>query len=91
MLCLQNGRYDHADRMFNRSVEGSSLILFPLFEIVTFFDGSCNSVVLRILLISNSISETWKNCLEGATDFKEVKSLKNVNLILYSYINAAEL
>uniref|UniRef100_A0A671UK78 Neutral sphingomyelinase activation associated factor n=1 Tax=Sparus aurata TaxID=8175 RepID=A0A671UK78_SPAAU len=36
MLCLQNGRYDHADRMFN------------------------------------SISETWKNCLEGATDFKEL-------------------
>uniref|UniRef100_A0A3Q3W5A1 Uncharacterized protein n=1 Tax=Mola mola TaxID=94237 RepID=A0A3Q3W5A1_MOLML len=35
MLCLQNGRYDHADRMFN-------------------------------------ISETWKNCLEGATDFKEL-------------------
>ncbi|CAF88139.1 unnamed protein product, partial [Tetraodon nigroviridis] len=36
MLCLQNGRYDHPDRMFS------------------------------------SISETWKNCLEGATDFKEV-------------------
>uniref|UniRef100_A0AAQ5X3Q2 Neutral sphingomyelinase (N-SMase) activation associated factor n=1 Tax=Amphiprion ocellaris TaxID=80972 RepID=A0AAQ5X3Q2_AMPOC len=36
MLCLQNGRYDHADRMFN------------------------------------SIGETWKNCLEGATDFKEL-------------------
>ncbi|XP_045919910.1 protein FAN [Micropterus dolomieu] len=36
MLCLQNGRYDHADRMFN------------------------------------SIAETWKNCLEGATDFKEL-------------------
>lgn len=27
-----------------------------------------------LLLISNSLSETWKNCLEGATDFKEVKS-----------------
>ncbi|XP_031732560.1 protein FAN isoform X2 [Anarrhichthys ocellatus] len=36
MLCLQNGRYDHADRMFN------------------------------------SIGDTWKNCLEGATDFKEL-------------------
>ncbi|XP_069368910.1 protein FAN [Paralichthys olivaceus] len=36
MLCLQNGRYDHADRMFN------------------------------------SIGETWRNCLEGATDFKEL-------------------
>ncbi|XP_055363996.1 protein FAN isoform X2 [Betta splendens] len=36
MLCLQNGRFDHADRMFN------------------------------------SIAETWKNCLEGATDFKEL-------------------
>uniref|UniRef100_A0A8C4IG08 Protein FAN n=1 Tax=Dicentrarchus labrax TaxID=13489 RepID=A0A8C4IG08_DICLA len=36
MLCLQNGRYDHADRMFN------------------------------------NIGETWKNCLEGATDFKEL-------------------
>ncbi|MEQ2283404.1 hypothetical protein AMECASPLE_010856 [Ameca splendens] len=36
MLCLQNGRYDHADRMFN------------------------------------SVSETWKNCLQGATDFKEL-------------------
>uniref|UniRef100_A0A8C7P883 Neutral sphingomyelinase activation associated factor n=1 Tax=Oncorhynchus mykiss TaxID=8022 RepID=A0A8C7P883_ONCMY len=36
MLCLQNGRYDNADRMFN------------------------------------SIGETWKNCLEGATDFKEL-------------------
>ncbi|XP_056155003.1 protein FAN [Lampris incognitus] len=36
MLCLQNGRYDNADRMFN------------------------------------SIAETWKNCLEGATDFKEL-------------------
>ncbi|XP_056879537.1 protein FAN-like [Takifugu flavidus] len=36
MLCLQNGRYDHPDRMFN------------------------------------SISDTWKNCLEGATDFKEL-------------------
>ncbi|XP_034022818.1 protein FAN [Thalassophryne amazonica] len=36
MLCLHNGRYDHADRMFN------------------------------------SIGETWKNCLEGATDFKEL-------------------
>lgn len=23
MLCLQNGRYDHADRMFNRSVTAS--------------------------------------------------------------------
>uniref|UniRef100_A0A665X3Z6 Neutral sphingomyelinase (N-SMase) activation associated factor n=1 Tax=Echeneis naucrates TaxID=173247 RepID=A0A665X3Z6_ECHNA len=36
MLCLQNGRYDHPDRMFN------------------------------------SVGETWKNCLEGATDFKEL-------------------
>uniref|UniRef100_A0A8C7EK32 Protein FAN n=1 Tax=Neovison vison TaxID=452646 RepID=A0A8C7EK32_NEOVI len=36
MLCLQNGRFDNADRMFN------------------------------------SIAETWKNCLDGATDFKEV-------------------
>ncbi|TRY86438.1 hypothetical protein DNTS_018460 [Danionella cerebrum] len=36
MLCLQNGRFDHADRMFN------------------------------------SITETWKNCLEGGTDFKEL-------------------
>uniref|UniRef100_A0A3Q3NQA1 Neutral sphingomyelinase (N-SMase) activation associated factor n=1 Tax=Labrus bergylta TaxID=56723 RepID=A0A3Q3NQA1_9LABR len=36
MLCVQNGRYDHADRMFN------------------------------------SLGETWKNCLEGATDFKEL-------------------
>ncbi|XP_051910531.1 protein FAN isoform X2 [Hippocampus zosterae] len=36
MLCLQNGRFDHADRMFN------------------------------------SIGETWKNCLDGATDFKEL-------------------
>ncbi|XP_069554039.1 protein FAN [Brachyistius frenatus] len=36
MLCLQNGRYDHADRMFN------------------------------------SVGDTWKNCLEGATDFKEL-------------------
>lgn len=36
MLCLQNGRYDHADRMFN------------------------------------SVGETWRNCLEGATDFKEL-------------------
>uniref|UniRef100_A0A8C7ZST0 Neutral sphingomyelinase (N-SMase) activation associated factor n=1 Tax=Oryzias sinensis TaxID=183150 RepID=A0A8C7ZST0_9TELE len=36
MLCLQNGRYDHPDRMFN------------------------------------CIAETWKNCLEGATDFKEL-------------------
>ncbi|XP_036452329.1 protein FAN isoform X2 [Colossoma macropomum] len=36
MLCLQNGRYDHADRMFN------------------------------------SVGETWKNCLEGGTDFKEL-------------------
>ncbi|KAF3703343.1 Protein FAN Factor associated with neutral sphingomyelinase activation [Channa argus] len=36
MLCLQNGRYDHPDRMFN------------------------------------SICDTWKNCLEGATDFKEL-------------------
>ncbi|ROL48319.1 Protein FAN [Anabarilius grahami] len=36
MLCLQNGRFDHADRMFN------------------------------------SVGETWKNCLEGGTDFKEL-------------------
>uniref|UniRef100_A0A3P8VSU4 Neutral sphingomyelinase activation associated factor n=1 Tax=Cynoglossus semilaevis TaxID=244447 RepID=A0A3P8VSU4_CYNSE len=36
MLCIQNGRFDHADRMFN------------------------------------SVAETWKNCLEGATDFKEL-------------------
>uniref|UniRef100_A0A8C0KTX4 Protein FAN n=1 Tax=Canis lupus dingo TaxID=286419 RepID=A0A8C0KTX4_CANLU len=36
MLCLQNGRFDNADRMFN------------------------------------SIGETWKNCLDGATDFKEL-------------------
>ncbi|XP_067107617.1 protein FAN isoform X3 [Osmerus mordax] len=36
MLCLQNGRYDNADRMFN------------------------------------NIGETWRNCLEGATDFKEL-------------------
>ncbi|KAK7881271.1 hypothetical protein WMY93_029680 [Mugilogobius chulae] len=36
MLCLQNGRYDNADRMFN------------------------------------SVGETWRNCLEGATDFKEL-------------------
>ncbi|CAM4532733.1 unnamed protein product [Leuciscus chuanchicus] len=36
MLCLQNGRFDHADRMFN------------------------------------SVAETWKNCLEGGTDFKEL-------------------
>lgn len=36
MLCIQNGKFDHADRMFS------------------------------------SISETWRNCLEGATDFKEL-------------------
>ncbi|CAH2285272.1 FAN isoform X1 [Pelobates cultripes] len=36
MLCIQNGKFDHADRMFN------------------------------------SIAETWKNCLEGVTDFKEL-------------------
>ncbi|XP_074800443.1 protein FAN isoform X4 [Natator depressus] len=36
MLCLQNGKFDHADRTFN------------------------------------SIAETWKNCLDGATDFKEL-------------------
>ncbi|KAG8442024.1 hypothetical protein GDO86_010988 [Hymenochirus boettgeri] len=36
MLCIQNGKFDHADRMFN------------------------------------SISETWRNCLEGVTDFKEL-------------------
>lgn len=36
MLCIQNGRYDHADRMFN------------------------------------SIAETWRNCLDGVTDFKEL-------------------
>ncbi|XP_072898011.1 protein FAN isoform X2 [Hemitrygon akajei] len=36
MLCLQNGKFDNADRMFN------------------------------------SFAETWKNCLEGATDFKEL-------------------
>ncbi|KAM4688448.1 protein FAN [Discoglossus pictus] len=36
MLCIQNGKYDHADRMFN------------------------------------SIAETWRNCLEGVTDFKEL-------------------
>uniref|UniRef100_A0A8C3Q122 Neutral sphingomyelinase activation associated factor n=1 Tax=Chrysolophus pictus TaxID=9089 RepID=A0A8C3Q122_CHRPC len=36
MLCLQNGKFDHADRMFN------------------------------------SVAETWKNCLDGATDFKEL-------------------
>ncbi|XP_028290733.1 protein FAN [Gouania willdenowi] len=36
MLCLQNGRYDNADRMFN------------------------------------NLGETWRNCLEGATDFKEL-------------------
>lgn len=26
--------------------------------------------------LSSSISDTWKNCLEGATDFKEVAELK---------------
>ncbi|XP_041422367.1 protein FAN isoform X2 [Xenopus laevis] len=36
MLCLQNGKFDHADRMFN------------------------------------SIADTWRNCLEGVTDFKEL-------------------
>ncbi|KAM8967561.1 protein FAN [Pelodytes ibericus] len=36
MLCIQNGKFDHADRMFN------------------------------------SIAETWRNCLEGVTDFKEL-------------------
>ncbi|XP_043921420.1 protein FAN [Protopterus annectens] len=36
MLCVHNGKYDNADRMFN------------------------------------SIAETWKNCLVGATDFKEL-------------------
>ncbi|KAM4704815.1 protein FAN [Rhinophrynus dorsalis] len=36
MLCIQNGKYDHADRMFN------------------------------------SIADTWRNCLEGVTDFKEL-------------------
>ena len=40
MLCLQNGKFDHADRMFN------------------------------------SVAETWKNCLDGATDFKEVNGQK---------------
>ncbi|XP_053571863.1 protein FAN [Bombina bombina] len=36
MLCIQNGKFDHADRTFN------------------------------------SIAETWRNCLEGVTDFKEL-------------------
>uniref|UniRef100_UPI00358EA155 protein FAN isoform X2 n=1 Tax=Myxine glutinosa TaxID=7769 RepID=UPI00358EA155 len=36
MLCFQNGRFDHADRMFN------------------------------------SIADTWNNCMDGVTDFKEL-------------------
>ncbi|XP_013421222.1 protein FAN [Lingula anatina] len=36
VLCLQNGRFDHPDRMFN------------------------------------SVAETWNNCLNSATDFKEL-------------------
>uniref|UniRef100_A0A8C4NHG3 Neutral sphingomyelinase (N-SMase) activation associated factor n=1 Tax=Eptatretus burgeri TaxID=7764 RepID=A0A8C4NHG3_EPTBU len=36
MLCIQNGRFDHADRMFN------------------------------------SIADTWNNCMDGVTDFKEL-------------------
>lgn len=27
---------------------------------------------LMVFYLSSSISDTWKNCLEGATDFKEV-------------------
>ncbi|XP_074919504.1 protein FAN [Chelonoidis abingdonii] len=46
MLCLQNGKFDHADRTFN------------------------------------SIAETWKNCLDGATDFKEVSSQKLLEVTL---------
>uniref|UniRef100_A0A8C0G9U5 Neutral sphingomyelinase activation associated factor n=1 Tax=Chelonoidis abingdonii TaxID=106734 RepID=A0A8C0G9U5_CHEAB len=49
MLCLQNGKFDHADRTFN------------------------------------SIAETWKNCLDGATDFKEVSSQKLLEVTLPDY------
>ncbi|EHB03814.1 Protein FAN [Heterocephalus glaber] len=48
MLCLQNGRFDNADRMFN------------------------------------SIAETWKNCLDGVTDFKGGQMVNDVELPLWA-------
>lgn len=98
MLCLQNGRYDHADRMFNRFVMTCDLFLLLFFlkncsgfinvynrdlrETKPSFYSMFKNTLMKLrlylsiyclLLISNSLSETWKNCLEGATDFKEVE------------------
>lgn len=83
MLCLQNGRYDHADRMFNRLII-SAAPFTSCWETLGLWE-------LADELISCSISETWKNCLEGATDFKEVNEgscssgVLLIHLIPYSY------
>lgn len=42
------------------------------------------TVVVSDLKCFYSIGETWKNCLEGATDFKEVKYLFTAHLSWYT-------
>ncbi len=51
--------------------------------------NNIESLILRVgiywpVLISYSIGETWKNCLEGATDFKEVKCESTVGCASYT-------
>lgn len=84
MLCLQNGKFDHADRMFNRFVYILSITRLVLFSNmhqwgvqslkIIFFKQICDWFVL------SSIAETWKNCLDGATDFKEVNSWEIIQI-----------
>lgn len=52
---------------------GVSLFAAPAFLNDDLRETKLYLSIYCLLLISNSLSETWKNCLEGATDFKEVE------------------
>lgn len=43
------------------------------------------------VLFSTSIAETWKNCLDGATDFKEVNNLLVLQSVAIGFLYVANL
>lgn len=82
MLCLQNGKFDHPDRMFNRFVSTFAGRFSLLCWVLQSLALRCVEVLWHLsVLFLSSIAETWKNCLDGATDFKEVKDLG----VLYTF------
>lgn len=89
MLCLQNGKFDHPDRMFNRLVLNLTTSSGN-FCVCHTYNVALNNNWLFSLLFLTSIAETWKNCLDGATDFKEVNNLLVLQSVVIGFLYVAD-